>query len=104
MPRKGPPPPALHPHVVRKLLDLLSSDDDFRDLFQHDAHAALMQAGYEAPAAIEPTADTSGGTCMQLAATEKLASKEQIARDRAKLETSLKQVHRFLGIDELKSG
>ena len=40
--QKGPPPAPLHPHVVNKLLDLLSTDDDFRDLFQRDAHAALV--------------------------------------------------------------
>ena len=103
MSSKGTPPPALKPHVARKLLDLLSSDDGFRDLFQRDAHAALVEPGYEAPPGAEGTPETSGGRCMQLSSTEKLASKEQIARDRVKLEKSLALVQQFLCIDELKS-
>ncbi len=101
--QKGPPPAPLHPHVARRLLDLLSTDDDFRDLFQQDAHAALVQAGYEPPAGMASTAETSGGACMQLSAPDQLASKEQIARDRAKLESSLAMIQGFIGIAELKA-
>lgn len=100
---KGPPPAPLHPRVARKLLDLLSTDDDFRDLFRRDAHAALVQAGYEAPAGTESTAGASGGGCMQLSGTDQLASKEQIARDRPKLEQSLSMVQSFTGISGFKS-
>ncbi|WP_407840642.1 NHLP-related RiPP peptide [Streptomyces sp. DSM 116496] len=35
------------PKVVDRLLDLLATDDAFRELFQHNRHAALVQAGYE---------------------------------------------------------
>lgn len=100
---KGPPPAPLHPRVIRKLLDLLSTDDDFRDLFKRDAHAALVQAGYEPPAGTESTAEASGGECMQLSGTEQLASKERIARDRVKLEESLGMVQSFTGIFGFKS-
>ncbi len=95
--QKGPSPAPLRPQVVNKLLDLLSSDDDFRDLFQRDAHAALVRAGYEPPADADPAqaAVLSGGSCMQLAASDKLASKEKIARDRQKLEHSLSLVQIF---------
>lgn len=72
---KGTPPAPLHPDVVNRLLDLLSTDDDFRALFTRDAGAALVQAG----------GDTGGGECLQLAAGQTLASKEQIANDRQKL-------------------
>ena|SRR5690349_12753761 len=100
---KGPPPAPLHPRVARKLLDLLSTDDDFRDLFKRDAHAALVQAGYEPPAGTAATAEASGGKCMQLSGTERLASKERIRRDRLKLEESLAMVQSFTGIFGFKS-
>jgi putative modified peptide len=93
----GPPPAPLHPNVAQKLLDLLSSDDDFRDLFQRDAQAALVQAGYVAPAGTAPSAaaSLSGAECMQLSPEQTLASKEQIQRDRAKLESGLTLIQDF---------
>lgn len=102
MTSKGPPPPALQPHVARKLLDLLSSDDDFRDLFRRDAHAALLEAGHEVPAGTPPSAATCAD-CMQLGAADRLASKERIARDRDKLEHDLALVQRFEPLAGLKS-
>lgn len=99
----GPAP--LHPHVARKLLDLLSTDDDFRDLFQRDAHAALVQAGYEAPEGLDPTQASalSGGDCMQLQPSEALASKAKIAEHRAKLEKSMSMIQGFGAPNELKA-
>ena len=66
--------------VVDRLLDLLSSDDDFRDLFARDARAALAQVGH-LPAA---TAGITEGAwwCLKV---ESLASKEVIAHSRAEL-------------------
>lgn len=95
--QKGPAPAPLHPNVARKLLDLLSTDDDFRALFQRDAHAALVKAGYEAPAGTDSlkAAASSGGQCMQLAPGTKLASKEQIKTDRAKLEKAMSLIQSF---------
>ncbi len=100
---KGNGPAPLQRHVIKNLLDRLSTDDAFRDLFQRDAHSALVEAGYEAPAGTEPTAALSGGGCMQLAAGDTLASKEQIARDRAKLESTLSLVQRFEATAQFKA-
>lgn len=36
----------LDPRIADKLLDLLGTDDDFRELFSTDPLAALAQAGY----------------------------------------------------------
>ena len=40
----------LDPMVARRLLDLLSSDDAFRDLFKSDPMGALIEAGHVFPA------------------------------------------------------
>jgi putative modified peptide len=88
---KGPAPAPLDPKVARKLLDLLSSDNDFRRLFKQDAHAALVKAGYKGSPGADPALASalSGGNCMQLKPGDRIAPKEKIARDRAKLEASL---------------
>jgi putative modified peptide len=99
--KKGGPTEPLHPKVVKTLLDRLSTDDAFRDLFQNDAHAALVEAGWEAPASaaagLAPTdhAQLSGGSCLQLKDGAQLASKEQISQQRSKLEESLHAVVNF---------
>ena len=102
--QKGPPPAPLHPHVAKKLLDLLSTDDAFRDLFKRDAHAALVQAGYVPPHGSDPTQASalSGGACMQLSPSDELASKEAIAQDRVKLERSLATIQGFEPLAGLK--
>ena len=41
---------SLPAHVADKLLDRLSSDDDFRAYFQKDARGALSMLGYDEPA------------------------------------------------------
>lgn len=103
--QKGPPPAPLRPQVVNKLLDLLSTDDDFRNLFQQDAHAALVQAGYASPAgmAAAEASATSGGDCLQLKAGQQLASKATIAQHKSKLEKSLSMIQGFSAPDELKA-
>jgi putative modified peptide len=83
--KKGAKPAPLDPKVTKKLLDKLSTDNDFRRLFKKDAHAALAQVGYKPEAGA-----TSVGDCMQLQATDSIAPKAKIARDRAKLESALK--------------
>ena len=95
----GTAPAPLHPDVASKLLDLLSSDDDFRALFQKDAHAALLQAGYEDDGTDAP----SGAQCMQLAPGATLASKEQIAADREKLQQSMVVPWSFTGADAIRA-
>jgi putative modified peptide len=103
---KGPAPAPLDAKVARKLLDLLASDNDFRRLFKKDAHAALVKAGYRTPPGTDPVraAAVSGGECMQLAAGDRIAPKDQIARDRAKLEATLALPVSFLASGQFKAG
>ena len=88
--KKGAKPAPLDPKVAKKLLDKLSTDNDFRRLFKKDAAAALSQVGYK----IEAGATSAAG-CMQLASTDSIAPKAKILRDRAKLETTLNGVVNF---------
>ena len=69
----------IDPAVVDELLDRLSSDDGFRDLFATDPRAALAQIGHVVPAD-DPL------LCAQ---TTVLASKEEIAAARKALRTHL---------------
>ena len=69
----------LTPEVADKLLDKLSSDDKFRDLFAKDPDAALAQVGHKAP--------KSGKTaCVRC---KKLADKDAIKKSRDALRTLL---------------
>lgn len=101
----GPKEP-LDPKVVRKLLDLLSTDDAFRELFQRDAHAALVQAGWVPPEGTDPSEDMaalSSGSCLQLQSGATLASKEKISRERMKLEQTLNAVVNYACPAELQA-
>ena len=89
--KKGPKPAPLDPRVTRKLLDKLSTDNEFRRLFKKDAHAALAKVGYKVEAGA-----TSAGSCMQLQSTDRIAPKEKIIRDRAKLEKTMSSVVSFM--------
>ena len=75
------------PGVVRRMLDALSNDDDFRDAFERDPRGALRSLGYETPAEdvgvpgrdpVLPFLELRGG----------LASKEKIAAGRDRLAQS----------------
>jgi putative modified peptide len=88
--KKGAKPAPLDPKVTKKLLDKLSTDNDFRRLFKKDAHAALTSVGYKLEAGA-----TSAGGCMQLQSTDSIAPKAKIIRDRAKLESALNGVVNF---------
>lgn len=103
--KKGPgPTEPLDPKVVKKLLDLLSTDNEFRRLFKKDAHAALAKAGWKAPAGTDrsaPLAALSGGSCLQMKSTARIAPKQKIIRERAKLERSLNAVVNFFCPKEL---
>lgn len=101
--KKGPAPAPLDPKVARKLLDLLSTDNEFRRLFKKDAHAALVKAGWKPPAGAESTATVSGGACLQLKAGERIAPKAKIMRERAKLEAGLAPPFKFACLAELKA-
>ena len=60
-----------------------------RRLFKKDAHAALVKAGWKPAAGTESSAAASGGQCLQLKATDSIAPKAKIIRERAKLEQSV---------------
>ena len=85
----------LHPTIADKLLDLLSTDDDFRELFSSDPQAALAQVGYrpeqegsEARSASDTFA--AGGKALGGCCTVKeLASKEAIAEARDAIRSML---------------
>lgn len=79
------PPAGLHPRLVRKLLDNLESNDDFRELFQKSPEQALRSIGYTDPWA-----------CLQLKEGADLVSPEQIKAQRYKLEDSLVSVYGML--------
>jgi putative modified peptide len=67
------------PHAIAdRLLDLLGSDDEFRDLFIQDTEAALLRLGLDTDAV---KAALAGKSCLKV---KSLASKEELvdARDR----------------------
>ena len=66
--------------IVDRLLDLLSSDDDFRALFAQDARGALASLGH-LPAA-NPAISEGAWWCLKV---QSLASKEVILQGRAEL-------------------
>ncbi|TWI05818.1 putative modified peptide [Luteimonas cucumeris] len=105
---KGNGPAPLDPKVIETLLDRLSTDDDFRSLFQKDAGAALREAGHMPPPAegmkTGLAASASAGSCLQMRTTDRLASKDDIARDRAKLESTLAMIQGFMCPAELLDG
>ena len=93
--------PALDRKVVDRLLDLLSTDDDFRRLFQKDAKAALLLAGHQPAASTDGAPAAEVWMCLQLKQGQGLASKASIARDRPKLERTLNAVVNFACPQEL---
>ncbi|MEH6420329.1 NHLP-related RiPP peptide [Pseudomonas sp. CGJS7] len=85
--------PGLDPAIVDKLLDLLSSNDGFRESFHKNPAAALAELGYQAPLTSEKAAARSTGeeaapafACM---ITRQIASKEEILAARAELQRHL---------------
>lgn len=84
-------PPALEPQVANKLLDLLSTDDSFRELFIRDTNAALAIAGY---AHSDERLPHPAG-CFRPPSGQ-LASKAELASARDKLFTTITQVQGFL--------
>lgn len=92
----------LDPKVADRLLDLLSTDNEFRRLFKKDPQAALVKAGWKPPKAEAPGAAkarkgppfTPPGpptmvppvTCMTV---DRIAPKEQIIRSRSELKAML---------------
>ena len=72
--------PGLDPKVADKLLDKLSTDNDFRRLFKKDPAAALVKVGHPKDAALA----TAG--CCQI---QNIAPKEEIVRSRDELRLML---------------
>lgn len=86
------PPAGLHPRLVKKLLDNLESNNDFRALFQESPEKALRSIGYSDP-----------WDCMQLK-SGKLASPEQIKAQRNKLEDMMVGIQGYLCPMEAQEG
>jgi len=105
---KGPQR-ALDRKVVNKLLDKLSTDDDFRTLFQADPHAALVEAGWEptadeAGSSDEELRSLSGSSCLAMTDGATLAPKEDITAQRTTLEQSLGSLpFSFIAAKELQA-
>lgn len=92
----------LDPKVADRLLDLLSTDNEFRRLFKKDPHAALVKAGWKPPSAAKPElAKAAKGppftppgpptmvppvTCLKV---DRIAPKEQIIKSRSELKAML---------------
>ncbi len=86
--------PKLDHKTAHKLLDKLSSDDDFRKQFESSPQTALAQLGWAPEATAEGT-DLAAGSSACLAAPVTLASKESIAADRDALVESLSMPFQF---------
>ena len=71
------PAAGLHPRLVKRLLDNLENDEEFRRQFQESPEQALRSIGYTDPWA-----------CMDLKGST-LASPEQIKAQRDKLEETM---------------
>jgi len=84
----------LDPKVADKLLDLLSTDNEFRRLFKKDPQAALAQAGHpEAKAALaakrkgeSPASALMTASCCQV---QRIAPKADIQKARDELKAML---------------
>ncbi|MDX1554990.1 MAG: NHLP-related RiPP peptide [Xanthomonadales bacterium] len=77
--RKGSGHSPLEPATADRLLDLLSNDDSFRELFARDRQAALAKVGY-------PEATDASVQCTSV---RQLASKEEFAAAREELKSYL---------------
>jgi putative modified peptide len=73
----------LDPTIAHRLLDLLSTDDQFRERFQNDHIAALHSIGHESPEAGQMTAcgllPAAQPEAFRDCKVQELASKEAIA-------------------------
>ena len=87
-------PPALGEQVADRLLDLLSTDDEFRALFVRDTKAAMEFAGYV------HEDETAAHPALCYVVTN-LASKEDIVRERRKLRRALNSIQDFMSPREM---
>jgi putative modified peptide len=75
------------PEVADRLLDKLSTDDDFRDLFEKNPGAALRQVGHETAAEHAGVRGSDPAMCANLKGG--LASKEDIRAGRETMKAAL---------------
>lgn len=80
--KPGALPAPLSPEVADRLLDLLSSDDKFRQLFASDPVTAILKAGHKA-------SDEDLKHLRSNVKTGALASKDEIKSGRDELRSSL---------------
>lgn len=80
--------PALSAKTAQRLLDLLCTDDAFRELFVADVSEALRQIGHPVPdqVMVDGVPVAGPGSCWVVT---QLASKDSIRRDREKLQSAL---------------
>lgn len=78
----------LEPAVADRLLELLSTDDEFRSLFQTDPAAALAEIGHSTAAQYAGAAPAEGDAFYCMTAT-RLAPKEEISQSREELKSFL---------------
>lgn len=79
----------LPPHVADKLLDLLSSDDEFRAQFKKDPAAALARIGHPTAEQYVGRESVSEGETFYCMTSDELASKEEIRQSREELKSFL---------------
>ena len=75
--------------VADRLLDKLSSDDDFRAQFASNPRAAMKSIGFETPEAVRDVKGSDPLLCCNN--IKSLASKEKIKAARAELHQQLSQ-------------
>lgn len=86
--KKAGPAVRLEPKVVRKLLDRLGTDNEFRRLFKKDPGAALVKAGYKLPKGDAAAAENLQRLHARLQ-VEKIAPKAVVQKARQEIRTSL---------------
>ena len=78
----------LDPKVADRLLDLLSTDNEFRRLFKKDPAAALAKAGHRGPP-VTPPGPPPGRPPMGCYSVQYIAPKQEIAATRNQLKAYL---------------
>ncbi len=78
----------LDPKVASKLLDKLSTDNEFRRLFKKDPRTALIQAGYKLPKGDAEAAARFEQLC-GCAKVESIATKSDIRKSRQEIMANL---------------
>jgi putative modified peptide len=75
----------LDPKIADKLLDLLSTDNEFRRLFKKDPLSALKKVGYKAPGETSTTQRAFSACC----SVQRIAPKADIIKARAEIKSML---------------